>query len=431
MEKKYTFTFFIILSAFLLLLLLPLSSATIILSQPRNIYNLGDMLNITIEITGPIEGILSTGLICEEKKQLFYAEYMDLKENQKKTLFKKLKLKGVKGTCYISAELDEESAKTSDFFISDKINIQFDLERQYLFPGDYLEIRGTALKENAERPEGLMEVWLDDTFLKRFKIDNGKFDEKIFLPKNLTLYEYKLTLKTKDAEALNYGEENKTIYILSLPTSLELEINKPVAGMNLIGHVFLYDQNKKQIKKNVSIIVKSANEKEVIKKQVISGEDFSFPIPDNAVIGDWKTKAFFSDLETTKHFYIGKNEKINSTIEGEILTVKNIGNVPYRKVLVIHLSNLTKNFTKEIFINLDIGEEEKFKISAPEGKYNIGLEKNAFKKVALTGHTIDVKVENKYPKAIKSIFYVILGLLIVSLLFFVIFRRRIKKSGKI
>ena len=240
-----------------------------------------------------------------------------------------------------------------------------------------------------------------------------------------------VTQKTKDAEALNYGEENKTIYILSLPTSLELEINKPVAGMNLIGHVFLYDQNKKQIKKNVSIIVKSANEKEVIKKQVISGEDFSFPIPDNAVIGDWKTKAFFSDLETTKHFYIGKNEKINSTIEGEILTVKNIGNVPYRKVLVIHLSNLTKNFTKEIFINLDIGEEEKFKISAPEGKYNIGLEKNAFKKVALTGHTIDVKVENKYPKAIKSIFYVILGLLIVSLLFFVIFRRRIKKSGKI
>ena len=156
------------------------------------------MLNSTIMITGPAEGVLKVNLICQDSK-IFYAEYLDLKELQEKTFDAALKLKDI-GECYIEAEVNSTNSKTASFTISNNIEINASLNKESFYPGEELEISGTLTKDNGEGVNGTLGIYLDNELLKEINLSGQSFDVKVDLPKELSSYDYNIELKVQDSE---------------------------------------------------------------------------------------------------------------------------------------------------------------------------------------------------------------------------------------
>lgn len=406
-----------IILAFIILAFLQLVSAEIILSQPKQMYNLGETLKTEIKVSGQLEGIFEANLICDNEKQLFYAEYLSLKVNEQKSFEKTLKLTGKKGSCYIEAKINNEDAKTSFFTISNNLLISFSLNKETFYPNDTIEITGKAIKENNLNFEGTAEIYLNTIFLKQTEIKNSKFSEKLSLPK-LDSYNYEIIVKAKDNENLNFGEAKKQISILSIPSLLRIETNQPKAGSNLEVLVWLYDQTNKTIEKNISIIIDSPEKTELYSREILSGKKTNFELPDNSPVGNWKISAMYENTKEEENLYLDKNEKITFSIDNNILNVKNIGNVPYKKVLVIEIANENSKLVKEVFIDLAVNKEQKLKLSAPEGEYSITVMDKTFSKIPLTGNAINIEKLSSNG-LIKSPFFAILILIGIVILLIV------------
>ena len=407
MEKK-------ILSIVLILALVPLLQAEIFISQPSSVYNLGDTLNTSLKITGKEEGVIKLSLVCNDKF-LFYADYLDLKEGEEKSIEKELKLKNRRGLCYLSSELSNKEVNSQLFFISNKLKLDFKTSKETLFPEEEVSIDGFITKENSQPISGTAEIYLNEMFIKNSEIKEGNFKETIKLPKNLSLYEYDLVVKAHDAEKLNSQETKKKLYIKSIPTSIEVNISNAKAGENLIFLVSLLDQNQKIIEKNISLTIESPK-KLKITYEAISGKTNYFFLSDNSSTGDWKVSAFSSNLETEKHFYINENEKVSIEIEGDIIVIKNIGNTNYKKLLEIGILGETK-YSESIQVDLDIGKEAKYKLSASPGEYTIKVGEKNFGKVRLTGNALDVKKVSD-SKALSPIIGILVLIAILAGLFF-------------
>ena len=408
----------IIITLFTILLFSQIVSAEIILSQPKQIYNLGETLKTEIKVSGQIEGIFEANLVCDNEKQLFYAEYFSLKTNEQKSFDKSLRLTGKKGSCHIEAKIADEEAKTSLFTISNAIFVSLSLNKESLYPNDTMEIQGKAIKENNENLDGIAEIYLNTLFLKETEIKSSKFNEKLSLPK-LSSYNYEIIVKARDKENLNFGESKKQITMLSIPSVLKIETNEPKAGSMLEITAFLYDQNNKTLEKNISILIDSPEKQELYSREILSGKKTNFELPDNAPIGNWKISAVYEDTEEEQNFYLDKNEKIIFSIKNNILNVKNIGNVPYKKVLVIEIANENSKLTKEIFVDLAIDKEQKLKLSAPEGEYNIKVMDKTFSKISLTGNAINIEKLSSNG-LIKSPFFamlILIGIVILLIVF--------------
>ena len=383
--------------------------ASISISQPKSIYNLGEILNTHIDIIGTEDGVIEVYLVCKQK-QIFYAEYINLKENEAKKIDKIIKLKNDKGNCYIQAEINNETSKSQTFLISDRITTNITLNNETIIPKQILEIKGTAIKESGGPVTGVAYIFLDNLFLKNITIKNGIINEKLIIPNKLTSYESNFILNITDNENLNYGYYSKKIDTPPTPSFINIEMNNSLPGEKLIIKTTLYDQTGKRFDENISLSVFNSHNKKVYYNQINSGEIIELNLAEDASLGNWTIKSFYEEINTEKMFYVLANEKVNSTLNKNILNIKNIGNVPYKKTIAIELTSENDKFYKEFSLNLEIGDEQNLKLEAPNGEYSISLEGEYIGKVRLSGGEFSInEISNIY--AAKN-YIIIIGILI-------------------
>jgi len=175
---------------------------------------------------------------------------------------------------------------------------------------------------------------------------------------------------------------------------LDIQIeNNYIPGQDINFELILYDDENNKIDGQINYIIQDYYS-EIIKQGVASsGNEVSFVLPEDAIQGPWKISASYNDIEVNRLFNVGELEKAEIKLEGDILIMKNIGNTPYDKRILIYIGQ--EDQTAQVF--LEIGQTKEIRLTAPDGKYDVkvieGNEEKTleFKDVSLTGNVVGLE----------------------------------------
>ncbi len=150
----------------LTLMLLPFISAEIIINQqPEETYNLEDVISIpvTVKTSSSISGNLKMDLICKGIEENFYKNGISISAGEEKRVESSLVLTKdvigeMKGNCVIKAYIGEELSITDGFKISDRIDININLEKTSFDPKETIRITGETINENGQASNGFIKA---------------------------------------------------------------------------------------------------------------------------------------------------------------------------------------------------------------------------------------------------------------------------------
>ncbi|MEK6812714.1 MAG: hypothetical protein AABX86_01210, partial [Nanoarchaeota archaeon] len=131
--------------------------------------------------------------------------------------------------------------------------------------------------------------------------------------------------------------------------------------------------------------------------------------------GDWKLKVMSKDFSVTKNLYVKEVKELAYFLEGDVLTIHNIGNVPYHEPVKVALQGFDRpvNTVQQV----DLAVDERMTVNLGEGiitgAYSVAVGDQVFE---------DVQVEGFEKKDYSWVYYLILGVLIFSLVYFFMLR---------
>ena len=429
----------------LTLFLFPLISAEIIINQPEEIYNLGDVISISVTMVASRDtlGSLNINLVCEGEEVNYKIGIPPLSSNEqyKTDIYIPLiknEIKELKGICKVEISLGKDYALTNEFRISDLILLKTDFQVLEFDPGENLLIEGEATRENNKPINGFIELSIvegNTSILSHLEtISNSFFLINASLPKDIKAGALLLKLNAYEVdpngETTNKGFLNQNIKINQVPTNLEIvfESEGVEPGTNLIVKAVLHDQTGEKIPSISTIIIKNENDETMEQTEIATDEFFEFPILYNEAPSKWKVIMTSNELTSESFFIILEKESIDIEIINRTLTITNTGNVLYDKKALIKIGDETLN----IDIYLEVDKSQKYIITAPDGKYGVEVtagDSVVSAEVVLTGKTIDVK---KAPGTIGSLVKYplvwIFMILILGFVVFIVFKKGSKKT---
>ncbi len=169
---------------------------------------------------------------------------------------------------------------------------------------------------------------------------------------------------------------------------------------NITLKISLFDSSNNPIDRDISIVLENADKTKKVERTLQTNRLVEIDLGEDTTAGFWKILAFYEDSEATSVFSIGSNEKVSFKLNGDLLTVKNIGNTKYEKQIQILIGD-TIGIKQP---SLGIGESVEYRLIAPEGTYSIkitdGTTSIARGNVKLTGEAIgilDDRLNNRAP----------------------------------
>ena len=164
-----------------------------------------------------------------------------------------------------------------------------------------------------------------------------------------------------------------SIILISVVSAQKLDVKTTKetfkADENITFIVSLLDSQNSPIDAEVNVILESPNKNNNIETRVFTNKLSEISLRDKADYGSWKLTAKYEDLESNSLFFIEENELLKFSLEGDVVKVKNIGNIKFAKKIDILIGDTRDQ--KEI--NLDVGEETSFRLLAAEGRYNVKI----------------------------------------------------------
>jgi len=423
------------------LFLIQIASAGILISQTKPVYNLGDSLNadITIKATENTNNFVKVNLVCDNSSELILQMPVSLASGEDKKVSVGLDISGeilnnTKGECQIEANYGNDLQKSSSFEISDYIKVDVKADKSEINPDELILITGTAIKKNSENAKGIVEVTNSELKINaNTTSENGSFSLTIPVAETTKSGQYTLNIKVYEKEnekITNNGESSVVIKIRQVPKRLEIVSDESsIKGKTtLTFETLIYDQAEQEIQDNVNVIFKDNNGEEILSKLVKTKEKTTINFESNSTPGYWKIEASTSKLNSSRLIYVSENEEAEFSIIDDILTIKNIGNVPYKKPVEIDIGD--KAETKQV--DIGVGGDTKFKLNAPDGSYKISINdgnKNLIREnVALTGDAISVDNIREQIGLINSYPLVWMFLIAVFGMFVFIGIKKMKKS---
>ena len=377
--------------------LISLAAAEIMISQPLKVYNYGDKLDIKADVRTSEEtnGFFELSLECNNIENNFYR--VPLNMNGGKTLDTSLLLvpKLGEGLCKIYAFYDGQKDTSQEFEISKELKVQLNTGDIIAEAGKSFTIYGTAERENGKKAEGFVEFSLGNDSVKSVgEVKKGFFSSNFSFPENAKSGSYNLAIRVYEEynnEITNEGTANLAVFVKQTPKSIlsyiENQSVSPEETFRIRAGIF--DQANDIIYGEIMIKVKDVNNKLIIQKVVESNKDYEMKLNGSSVYGYWNIETEAMNLTGNNQFYVREYEKASFKVINGTLTIKNVGNVIYKKDIKITIGDYSeiKN------LNLEVGEEIKLRLNAPEGNYEIKISDGTDEIVTsgfLTGNTIGV-----------------------------------------
>jgi len=420
--------------------------AEIIISEPEDVYNLGDRIYISADgVDGTKEGNFNINLICANNSinlvkiparsfgsdQAYSLPYVIL-DRQNLELED---LNGILGECQIKASVGDLESFTKTFVITKEIRVEAYLDDSVYKPGETATLKIDAVKANGEVVNGVLEVINGTEFSRDVKegLATGEFK----IPDTIEAGMYFLTAVVYDSDAqgkLNEGQTVVSYEVAQVPTTVVLSLSSEIVApeSEFTAGLSVFDQSGKEMTGTgfVKLISPLGKETEM---SVNTGEYVSFNFPSDASAGEWRVLGIFGEIGEERTFSVSENEKVEFYFEDSILVVRNIGNVPYvNKNISIKVADKTEN----LFLNnLGINETRKFRVRGGDGltDVEVGDGVSLFTgQVVLTGSAVTVK-DLKEVGIFKSYSVVwIFLILILATIGYILFRkyRKTKTLGE-
>ena len=416
------------------------ASASVYLEQsPNNLYNLKDIIHLTAKITANNESsaLVSVILSCPNEDVEVYKQYLDLSKPQTEDitipLIKEF-IGNATGMCVIKSKIGQTVSTISNpFKISDKINVSLTNDSQILEPGKVIVISGKAIRENGKDAEGAITITIgpNDSIKSQGNIVNGSFSVNLPIPTNFEAGEHSISVNAyetnKYGQITNNGQYGTIMEAAQVPTNLEITLKNSTVepGKNIAGKVTLHDQTGNPIDSLVYVAIKNPENVMVDKIQTQTGKEFSYQIPPQTEPGIWTVSTYSEELISRTSFQVPIEENISMDIINNTLTIKNIGNVPYNKIVPIRIGNDTTNLP----INLTLGQVKKYSISAPSGQYNVSVG-NIQGEASLTGNAVKIKEINTQQSGTKKIVFWIFLILVLGSSAYFFFKKGYNRTFK-
>jgi hypothetical protein len=419
-----------VLFTILILVLIPLVSAEITISQPEQFYSKGNQLDVLLKVTSPLQktsGFLTAKLFCEGQEVELYKSALLMQPNEVKevsisTIFGNFLVGDMEGKCFIRAQYGEQITDSPRFVLSSEIDITLEIEGIVFGPGDPVYVYGVSKKKDGFPLDGFIEVKVPNIeYSSVGSIASGTFDFNFTVPIDAPAGDYTIEVHAYDKDEtggkLNQGSTVDTIKVKSVVKKIEIALASQtvIPNTDLSFTVNVYDQSGVASEFDVPLTYFTPNGKLHNKQLVKTGEPVSFFIESNFTPGYWKVLATVKDLEKSRNFFVEEYEELSFKLEDQILTLSNLGNIPYNGPVEISIGEVSE--IKEL-IDLPVGSLKQYKLLAPNGEYEIragdGTTKAELGKTFLTGGAI-ISVED-----IGGIFGNNLGILISILIILII-----------
>jgi len=396
------------------------SSEMIIQQQPDGTYNMGEIVTFPIKITTltGINDFLNINLICNGQETNVHKEYIALASGEERQVIATIPL--IKsfttrnsGTCKLKAIIREENILTKDFTILSSITIKI-LSRQTEFsPIEAITIEGEAVKSKGVSVQGFIEINLitENNGSSQTITDtvvNGYFISNFTLPSNIKSGKYlaRIRVYEKDSkeEITNEGEAEHYFTISQIPTSLEIVFENSEIQPGEIARIkpLLRDQAGDKIASIANIIIKNKKGEILLQKEQTIEEFLDFPTEKEQPPEEFLVFADSNLLNSEESFFVKENSEVDITLINKTLSIKNIGNVFYNKTVLVKIGEEIK----QINVSLEIGEEDFFVLSAPDGEYEIEA------------------ISSFFASPLSWLFIIIILLIV----FFIVYKKGYKKS---
>lgn len=422
---------YIIFSVIILALILPLADASVSISSPNPVYNLGDKLELSVSVNNG-NSFLNVYLICNNE-MLIYKEYLELTSEKKiditALLDNVLLGENNTGNCFIKADFNSLSAFTLNFEITNKIIIALDTKKTEFSPGENAIFTGKAILANTKNLDGYAETSIEELGIQQIHdVKNGIFSFNLTIPETAKSKNYIIVTKVYDKK-LNRGESSSIISVKQIPTSLEIQLNNqsfnPGGTVSIIP--LIYDQAGDMMQGQLALKITNPNG-ETTEQLINNQEEKQLVLETNSPPGEWKISLAGLGLVKERSFYV--NEKMQASFEfvNDSLIIKNIGNIPYKKTIEVDIGG-----EKRILeVELNLGGEKEFVLKAPDGQYNVKVSDGlgeASATMSLTGSAIGIRDVRGGISMLQKYPVVWLFLIAVFALFIFVVSKNIRKGS--
>lgn len=179
---------------------------------------------------------------------------------------------------------------------------------------------------------------------------------------------------------------------------LDIEVKDSyVPGDEVRFKVVLYDDENNKIQGQINYELLDYYTELMIGGSADSGQEIVYRLPTDAYQGPWKIIASYKDVDVNRLFNVDNLEKAKISLEEDILIIKNVGNTPYEKRILIYIGQ--EDQTAQV-VFLEVGQEKKIRLTAPDGQYDIrvieGVDEGKenvleFEGVGLTGNVVGLE----------------------------------------
>ncbi len=378
--------------------------ADISISEPMDVYNLGDRLyvdlgglrcanngNLDIDLNCGNDSVnmvrIPARAFASDEDQTYSIPYKILNWEDLGIL----NLGKIVGTCQIVTSLGGNVASSKTFEISDEAVVDVSLDKNVYDPGEVVSVKIDAVKKNGVVLNGFAEG-VNASFFQSVVLE-GVAEESFTIGETMEAGVYYLRVRaydTGDGGIMNEGSGVASYAVNQVATSLVLSLSDTmvVPGNNFSVGVEAFDQSGVEMSGSVSVRVISPEEEEA-ESVLVAGEFVGLGLVSNSSVGTWKIIAEFNDLITEREFEVGALQKVDFDFEEAVLVVRNIGNVPYNRTIDV----LIGENVMTLDLNIDVGDVRKFSLEAPMGNYEVKVNDGSTevsRQVLLTGNAISV-----------------------------------------
>lgn len=347
----------------------------------RDKYNLGEKINLkgAVLFEEDLQGSLSIDLKCADQTLPVYFTLLDLEADESQDYNLNIPTrKNLQGDCQFLVRVGgaaENFEKTSsEFIITNELNVDVSVDRILVNPGDSLVITGNAKKVNGDLVENGAATLIIDGDSELVTLKEGLFEYNLQLGPSANSGKHVIEFSVTDDNG-NEGRDDTSFKVSAIPTNINLIVDKSYApGESILGKALLYDQAGVLMQGDGSVEVYDTNGKIEYSQNVKSDQNFEFVLDSFSMPGTWRINVIFSNLESNKNVEIETVKEINTWIEDGFLFVQNVGNVDYNDPVEITLegadsqtdvikeTSLKPNQT----IQFDLGKEVKY-----SGEYQV------------------------------------------------------------
>jgi hypothetical protein len=423
-------------------------SAGIYFSDLESRYNLGDTIELSIDVDPIVEGrMLEVDLVCEDSGIIVFNNLPDEMGNVViKLPLNQYTIEDISGSCYFSGSYATSERESMSFEISTRLRVRLTSDSFFTKPGEEILISGTAERLNGLPIDG--EVEIEIPLLSYLEINSegvanfsdllGSFDVNETHVNDTDVNETDLNETLENEETLDfsagkyYGKVTDGDFSVSLKlgedtpagdyridvivyeeafgerasegtTFSNLKVFQELREINIVLNdlnfdpgstvefqALLLDQTGILIDDKVTVIIKDENLNRLFEKIVDSDETISYELLSNMSSGYYEIEASSGDLVHVKNIFVNEKAIAEFQLNNDTVFVTNIGNIPYQKDIEIELNG--KPFVKKT--ELEMGESKSFILTGEGEEYEIkvsdGESEISQGGITLTGRAVSV-----------------------------------------